>query len=96
MLLDKECKDNAEVALVGVCWGGALWDGITIACVRWCGGGEADEIEFLLWRMVLAGPPFVDGGSPTSAGVVGARERERDREAEEGNPTGDGECRTWG
>jgi hypothetical protein len=85
------CKDNGEVALVGVCCDVARcgWDdGITIAWVRWCGGGETEEIELRLRRI---GPPLVDGGSGLIAGVGGAREREREREAFEVNPTGEGE-----
>lgn len=86
------CKDNGEVALVGVCCDAARWgwdDGITIAWVRWCGGGETEEIELRLFRIVRVGPPLVDGGSGFTAGGAGAREREREREAP--NPTGEGE-----
>ena len=88
------CNDRGEVALVGVCCDAARWgwdDGITIACVRWCGGGETEEIELRLCRIVRAGPPLVDGGSGFTAGVGGAREREREREAFEVKPTGEGE-----
>lgn len=43
--------------------------------------------------MVRVGPPLVDGGSGFTAGVAEVRERERERDAFEVNPTGEGEWR---